>query len=181
MSIPLLRNCWYVAAWDHEILGDTLLERTILGQSLVLYRKSDGEPVAMNNKCPHRHAPLSMGRKQGDTLRCMYHGLVFDPTGQCVEIPGQTTIPAGTCVRTYPVVQRHRWIWIWMGEPELADVSLIPDTPAQTDTRWRMLPGYKNFAADYLLISDNLLDFSHLSYVHERTLGGSPNIAEARP
>ncbi|MCK9510091.1 MAG: aromatic ring-hydroxylating dioxygenase subunit alpha [Pigmentiphaga sp.] len=181
MTLPLLRNCWYVAAWDHEILGDTLLERTILGQSLVLYRKQDGQPVAMNNKCPHRHAPLSMGRKEGDALRCMYHGLRFAPDGRCTEIPGQANIPPGTCVRTYPVAQRHRWVWIWMGDPALADPAEIPDTPAQTDPGWRMKPGYKNFAADYLLISDNLLDFSHLSYIHERTLGGSPNIAEARP
>lgn len=181
MTVPFLRNCWYVAAWDHEILGDTLLERTILNQSLVLYRKADGQPVALSNKCPHRHAPLSMGRKEGDQVRCMYHGLRFDAAGRCTEIPGQSAIPPDTCVRAYPVVQRHRWVWIWMGEPALADPALIPETPAQTDPGWRMKPGYKNFAADYLLISDNLLDFSHLSYVHERTLGGSPNIAEARP
>lgn len=181
MTLPLLRNQWYVAAWDHEILADTLLERTILNQSLVFYRKADTSLVAMSNKCPHRHAPLSMGRKEGDHLRCMYHGLKFAPDGQCVEIPGQERIPEGTCVRTFPVVQRHRWIWIWMGDPAMADPARIPDTPTQTDPGWRMKPGYKNFAADYLLISDNLLDFSHLSYVHERTLGGSPNIAEARP
>src|SRR5690606_28290292 len=123
MTLPLLRNQWYVAAWDDEILGDTLLERTILGQPLVIYRKSNGHPVAMNNKCPHRHAPLSMGRKEGDSLRCMYHGLRFDPTGACVEIPGQERIPPSTCVRTYPMVQKHRWIWIWMGDPALADES----------------------------------------------------------
>lgn len=176
-----IRNAWYVAAWDHEILGDTLLERTLLGESVLLYRTEAGTPVALSNKCPHRHAPLSMGRREGDTVRCMYHGLRFDPTGACVEIPGQATIPASTCVRTYPVVQQHRWIWIWMGEPALADPATIPPCPAQDSPEWRLKPGYMHYQANYLLITDNLLDFSHLSYVHESTLGGSPQIAQTRP
>jgi len=176
-----VRNCWYVAAWDHEVLADTLLERSILNESILIYRLADGSPVALDNKCPHRHAPLSMGRREGDSVRCMYHGLKFDATGQCTEIPGQDRIPPKLCVKTYPMVQRGRWLWIWMGEPALADVALIPDAYSLSHPEWRMKPGYLHYNADYLLISDNLLDFSHLSYVHEKTLGGSPNIAQARP
>lgn len=176
-----IRNLWYVAAWDHELLGDTLLERTLLGDAILLYRKADGQPVALSNKCPHRHAPLSMGRREGDTVRCMYHGLRFDPTGACVEVPGQAVIPPRTCVRSYPVVQRQRWVWIWMGDPALADPAAIPACPAQDSADWRMKPGYMHYDANYLLITDNLLDFSHLSYVHESTLGGSAQIARTRP
>lgn len=176
-----VRNCWYVAAWDHEVLGDTLLERTIIGESLLVYRRADGSPVVLSNRCPHRQAPLSMGRKEGDAVRCMYHGLKFDGSGRCTDIPGQETIPAKLCVRSYPVVERGRWIWVWMGDPTLADEGLIPDAYTLKHPDWRFKPGYLHYDADHLLICDNLLDFSHLSYVHEKTLGGSPNIAQCRP
>ena len=176
-----LKNCWYVAAWDHELLGDTLLARTLLGEPLVLYRRGDGRPVALEDRCPHRHAPLSMGRREGDAIRCMYHGLRFEPDGRCVEIPGQLQIPSKMCARSYPVVEQGRWVWVWMGDPARADVAAIPSAPPLKHPQWRYRPGYMRYEADYLLICDNLLDFSHLSYVHERTLGGSPNIAEVRP
>lgn len=176
-----IRNCWYVAAWDHELLGDTLLARTLLNEPLLLYRRQDGTPVALSNRCPHRHAPLSMGRREGDSIRCMYHGLRFEPSGQCVEIPGQPQVPAKLCARSYPVVEQGRWLWVWMGDAERADPTRIPPTPTLKHPEWRYKPGYMHYQADYRLICDNLLDFSHLSYVHEKTLGGSPNIAESRP
>lgn len=176
-----LKNCWYVAAWDHEILGDTLLSRTLLGQPVLLYRKDDGSVVAMDDKCCHRHAPLHLGRKEGDCVRCMYHGAKYDATGACVEIPGQDRIPPKLRQRVYPTVERKRWVWIWMGDPALADSTLIPDTFSLDHPDWRWKPSYLHYECNYLLISDNLLDFSHLSFVHEKTFGGSPNIAEARP
>ncbi|MEZ5656979.1 MAG: aromatic ring-hydroxylating dioxygenase subunit alpha [Burkholderiaceae bacterium] len=173
-----IRNAWYVAAWDHELLPEGLLARRILGQPMVFWRTGDGKAVAMRDLCPHRHAPLSLGRRENDSLRCMYHGLRFDAQGRCVEVPGQTRVPSRACVRTYPVVERKRWLWVWMGDPALADAALIPDTFSLADPGWRMKPGYKKFAAALLLITDNLLDFSHLSYVHEKTFGGSSAIAE---
>ncbi|HSW07940.1 aromatic ring-hydroxylating dioxygenase subunit alpha [Aquabacterium sp.] len=176
-----VKNCWYVAAWDHEVLADTLLARTIVGESVLVYRKADGTPVAIDNRCAHRHAPLSLGRKEGDAVRCLYHGLKYGSDGRCTEIPGQETIPDKLCVRSYPALERGRWIWVWMGDPARADEALIPDAFSLKHAEWRYKPGYLHYDADHLLICDNLLDFSHLSYVHEKTLGGSPNIAEARP
>src|SRR5882757_1643973 len=101
-----IRNAWYVVAWDFEVLSDTILERTILGESVIVYRTADGIPVVMENRCCHRAAPLSLGRKEGDYIRCMYHGLKFDTSGACVEIPGQARIPPSAKVKTYPAVQR---------------------------------------------------------------------------
>mgnify|MGYP003583240939 FL=1 len=176
-----LKNCWYVAAWDHEILGDTLLSRTLLGQPVLFYRKEDGAVVAMDDKCCHRHAPLHMGRKEGDCVRCMYHGAKYDASGACVEIPGQDRIPPKLRQRIYPTVQRQRRVWIWMGGPPLAGHTLVPHTFSLDHPDWRWKPSYLHYGCNYLLISDNLLDFSHLSYVHEKTFGGSPNIAESRP
>lgn len=176
-----LMNSWYVAAWDHELIDGKLLARTLLEKPVLLYRGDSGRVIALDNRCCHRGAKLSNGRREGDDIRCMYHGLKFDATGQCTEIPGQDRIPPKLCVKSYPMVQRGRWLWIWMGDPERADPALIPDAYSLNHPEWRMKPGYLHYDAHYQLISDNLLDFSHLSYVHEKTLGGSPNIAEVRP
>jgi len=122
-----LKDSWYVAAWSHEIDDGKLLGRTILGEPVLLYRGEAGHVVAMHDRCCHRGAPLSMGRREGDAVRCLYHGLKFSPSGQCVEIPGQDRIPPKACVRVFKVVERSSWIWIWMGDPARADESLIPD------------------------------------------------------
>jgi phenylpropionate dioxygenase-like ring-hydroxylating dioxygenase large terminal subunit len=172
-----IKNAWYVVAWDYEVLGDTILERSILGESVIVYRTAAGTPVVLENRCCHRGAPLALGRKEGDCIRCMYHGLKFASSGECVEIPGQDRIPAGAMVKSYPAAQRTRFIWVWMGDRNKADVSLIPDTYSVQHSQWRTKPGYKLFRANIALIADNLLDFSHLSYVHESSLGGSAAIA----
>lgn len=176
-----LRNCWYVAAWSDEVRGEILLSRKLLGEQVLLYRQEGGGVGALIDRCSHRFAPLSIGRREGDCVRCMYHGLVFSADGACVEEPGRTRPSPNTAIRSYPVVERYRQIWIWMGEPALADPGLIPDCHWQDDPAWRSNPAYIHYDADYRLIMDNQLDFSHLSFVHENTLGGSLTIAETRP
>lgn len=176
-----IKNTWYVAAWSHEIEGSDILARTIISQPVMLYRKEDGEIVALQDRCCHRGAPLSLGRREGDCVRCMYHGLKFDSQGACIEAPAQERIPPQAKVKSFPVVERHRWIWIWMGDPALADPSTIPDTHWLDDPDWRGLPGYIHYHVNYLLIADNLLDFSHLPYVHPTTLGGGEDYAKVQP
>src|SRR5580658_39831 len=176
-----LKNTWYVAAWSHEISAEALLARTITRVPVLLWRDRAGRVVALEDRCCHRAAPLSKGRREGDRIRCMYHGLLFDTAGRCVEIPSQEFIPPAARVRALPVIERFKWIWVWMGDPARADESLIPDTHYLDDPGWRGIPGYLHYDANYLLITDNLLDFSHLSYVHETTLGGSAKYATALP
>ena len=171
LSGRFIHEAWYVAAWDHEITADALFARTLLGRPVVFHRTADGQVVALDDRCPHRAAPLSAGRKEGDTIRCLYHGLRFDAAGRCVEMPGQDRIPPAACVRRYPVVERDRFVWIWMGDPARADPSSILDFFWHRDAGWRMKPGYIHYQANYQLVVDNLLDFSHLSYVHPTTLG----------
>jgi phenylpropionate dioxygenase-like ring-hydroxylating dioxygenase large terminal subunit len=166
-----LRNCWYVAGWSHHFELGAVVPRTMLGEPIVLYRKEDGEVVALEDRCCHRLAPLSKGRREGDDLRCMYHGLKFAPSGQCVEIPGQSIVPPHARVRAYPVVEQDCWVWVWMGDAALADPALIPRALGHDDPEWWMQTGQLAYEADYQLINDNLLDLSHLSYVHENTLG----------
>ena len=127
-----LRNSWYVAAWNHELIDGRKLPRTILERPIVMYRGESGKVVALDDRCCHRAAPLSMGRIEGDDIRCMYHGMKFDPSGKCIQIPGQDMIPPKLGVRSYPVVERYNLIWIWMGETEKADPNLIVDHPPAT-------------------------------------------------
>ncbi len=122
-----LRNAWYVAAWADEVVADRPFGRTLLDEPVVLFREAGGAPVALEDRCCHRHYPLSRGRMVDGALECGYHGLTFDGTGKCIRIPAQTAIPESACVRRYPVVERNKWIWIWMGDPALADPAQICD------------------------------------------------------
>jgi phenylpropionate dioxygenase-like ring-hydroxylating dioxygenase large terminal subunit len=172
-----LLNCWYVAAWDHELIDGRLLARTLLDKPVVLFKGESGRPVALDDRCCHRGALLSNGRVEGDCVRCMYHGLKFDASGKCVQIPGQENIPPKLGVRSYPVVERDRLVWIWMGDPAKADPAKILDFQYLRDTGWRGHPGYMHYDSNYLLIVDNLADFAHLAFVHTKTLGGSEEYA----
>ena len=175
-----VRNCWYVIAWDHEVPQDGLFSRTVLGEAILLYRTASGEITALRDRCCHRLAPLSMGRKEGDCVRCGYHGLLFDATGRCIEIPGLQTVPAKARVQRYPLAVKNKWVFVWMGDPARADPALLPDNFSCDSPEWDYLPGYMHYSTPQQLICDNLLDFSHLSYVHEKTLGGTTAIAQAR-
>jgi vanillate O-demethylase monooxygenase subunit len=180
MSAPagtFLKNCWYMAAWDHELIDGKLLARTILEEPMLLYRGESGRAVALDNRCCHRGAKLSNGRMEGDDIRCMYHGLKFDPTGKCIQIPGQDNIPKGLGVRSYPVVEKQNIVWVWMGEAAKADPSLILDIEYLGNPKWRGVPDYMHYDADYRLIVDNLSDFAHLAFVHTKTLGGTEEYA----
>ncbi|HEV7714212.1 MAG TPA: aromatic ring-hydroxylating dioxygenase subunit alpha [Steroidobacteraceae bacterium] len=172
-----LKNCWYVAAWDYELIDGKLLSRTLLEEQVLLYKGDSGKVVALTDRCPHRAALLSQGRLEGDAVRCMYHGIKFDSAGRCMQIPGQDLIPPKMRVRSYPVVERDHLIWIWPGDPAKADPALIVDFPYLGDPQWKGIPAYLHYDANYLLIVDNLSDFAHLAFVHTHTLGGSEEYA----
>jgi phenylpropionate dioxygenase-like ring-hydroxylating dioxygenase large terminal subunit len=174
-SFPL--NAWYVAAWDHEV-NRNLLARTIGGKRLVLYRTQDDKPVAMEDACWHRLAPLSLGRLEGDTVTCPYHGLKFNSAGRCVHMPSQDTINPAATVRTYPLVQKHRFVWIWLGDPALADSSDIPDLHWNQDPGWTADGETLHLACNYRLVVDNLMDLTHESFVHSSSIGNDA-VAEA--
>lgn len=177
-----LRNSWYVAGWTHQFEPGQLVARKILGEPIVLYRARTGRVVAMEDRCCHRFAPLSRGRLEGDDIRCMYHGIKFAADGRCLEIPAQDTIPEAVQVRTYQAVEKDRWIWVWLGDRERADTTLIPNALHHDDPDWLIGTGEMEYDANYQLIHDNLLDLTHLTFVHENTLGrGNPAWGTARP
>jgi vanillate O-demethylase monooxygenase subunit len=175
-----LRNCWYVAAWDDEV-ARTPLPRTLLDEHVVMFRTENGSPVALEDRCCHRNMPLSRGKLFGDNLRCGYHGLVYDAAGRCVAVPGQTAIPPGAKVRSYPLVERWRLLWIWMGDAAKADPKLIPDWHYLDHPDWIVAPGNGGkplpLKCNFELSNDNLLDLTHVGVLHESRLGGT-NVGE---
>ena len=168
-----IKNAWYVAAWDHEV-GRALTATTILGEEIVLYRKADGTPVALENACPHRKLPLSMGRLKGDDVECGYHGLTFDCAGACVRVPGATKIPKTAKVRAYPLAERYGLLWIWMGDAASANADDIVPVENWGDPAWGVNRGESmTVDCNYLYITDNLLDPSHVAWVHTTSFGGA--------
>jgi vanillate O-demethylase monooxygenase subunit len=165
-----VRNAWYVAAWDHEI-GRDMRRRVILDEPVLLFRTVEGKPVALEDRCCHRQAPLSMGKLVGDIVQCPYHGLRFDTSGKCVRIPSQERIPPSAKVRAYPVVEKYHWLWIWPGDAAKADPALIEDFHWLDDPTWGFGGSYMHVPANYLLLVENLLDTTHLSFLHPTTLG----------
>jgi phenylpropionate dioxygenase-like ring-hydroxylating dioxygenase large terminal subunit len=165
-----VRNAWYVAAWDHEITR-SLKRRIILDEPILLFRKDDGTPVALEDRCCHRQAPLSMGKLIGNVVKCPYHGLEFDAAGKCVKVPSQDMVPPSAKVRSYPLVEKNHWLWIWMGDPAKADPALIEDFHFLDDPKWRFGGNYLHVESNYLLLVENLLDTTHLPFLHPTTLG----------
>lgn len=177
-------NRWYVAAWSEEITRAPM-ERWLFGQPVVMYRRTDGSVVALEGRCPHRHFPLAKGKVIGDNLQCAYHGITFGPDGRCVRVPTQSFAPAACRTRSYPVAQRGLWVWIWPGDATLADTARIPETEIQDAPAPAFsirVREYRHVKGRYMLLHDNLLDLSHLEYLHAAGIGsaGAAGVREQR-
>lgn len=166
-----IKNQWYVAGWDHEIDREPFA-RAICGQPILFYRKFDRTVVALHDACPHRLLPLSMGIKEGDNIRCRYHGLLVNSEGQAVEMPVPSErVPRSICTKVYPTVERHRFIWVWIGDADRADPALVPDFWPCSHAGWTFDGGYNFIKCDYRLVIDNLMDLTHETYVHQGSIG----------
>ena len=176
-----VRNAWYVAAWSDE-LRERPLARRILDEAIVLFRDSAGTVAALEDRCCHRGTPLALGRIVNQGLECGYHGLIFDGGGKCVAVPGGHLVPPGARVRSYPVIEKNQFVWIWMGDSKRADYSAVFDYPYHDDPQhWPHRHTIYRMQCDYRLVIDNLMDLSHLGYVHGATVGGAPTThVEAR-
>lgn len=169
--MSFLTNCWYVAAWADE-LGAEMLPRQLLGQPVVMFRRRDGVAVALADRCPHRFAPLHMGKLVDDTIECAYHGLKFDCSGKCTFNPhGNGMIPARAMVQSYPVVERYKLLWIWMGDAAEADDSAIPEFDFLSDPTFQNVKGYTLADGHYELMTDNIMDLGHIEFLHPGLLG----------
>lgn len=168
-----VKNMWYVAAFSSDLIPGRCLARRFLDEPVVLFRTASGILSALTDRCSHRAFPLSEGHVDGEILRCAYHGLEFASTGLCVHIPGQARIPPATTIRSYPVCERDEIIWIWMGEPGEADCGAILANPEHADPRWSWRSYYMHVEANWQLLIDNILDLTHVAYIHAKTIGGN--------
>ncbi len=174
---PFPLNAWYAAAWDHEVKRE-LTPRTICNKKIVFWRRSDGSVAAVEDACWHRLLPLSLGRLDGDNVVCGYHGLAFDGHGRCTRMPSQETRNPSAGVRAYPTIQKHRFVWVWPGDPALADPALVPDLHWNHDPEWAGDGKMIHVKCDYRLVVDNLMDLTHETFVHHSSIGNEA-VAEA--
>jgi vanillate O-demethylase monooxygenase subunit len=174
--MDFIRNIWYAAMWAQDLPEVEMTRVTVIGEPLVLFRNGAGLPVALLNRCPHRFAPLHLGKlcANRERIQCGYHGLEFDTTGRCVHNPHSETIPAAARVPAFTAVERHSLIWVWMGE-QPAREELIPDFSAFDETNNARVSRRESIELEvnYQLMTDNLLDLSHVSFLHDGVLGHS--------
>jgi phenylpropionate dioxygenase-like ring-hydroxylating dioxygenase large terminal subunit len=170
--MAFLRNGWYVAALPREVDGEALLSRKLLGENILIYRLADGGWAALRDRCPHRFVPLHMGKRVEDDIVCPYHALRFNADGRCVHNPhGEQKIPDAARVHSYPLVERDGLLWIWMGDPVLADPSQIMDCSKLGDGDSESVGyGQMHFGSNYLLLIENILDLSHADHVHSEII-----------
>ncbi|MEO3858179.1 aromatic ring-hydroxylating dioxygenase subunit alpha [Acrocarpospora sp. B8E8] len=174
---PFVRNAWYIAALRSEC-GERMLARSVLGVSVTLFRTRSGRTVALRNRCSHRGYPLSEGSLgPDDVITCGYHGFRFDAAGTCLSVPGQSGIPGGSDLRSFPAAENGPFVWIWMGDPALADPAEIPAETGFGDPSFRFVSGHVVIDAGHTLIADNVLDLSHESFIHATKIG-SREVAE---
>lgn len=174
----LIADAWYIAGTSADF-SRTLKDRWILNRNVLFYRKEDGTPVALDNRCAHRSFPLSHGSLEGDNVVCGYHGLTYDPAGVCVRVPSLRIVPANICVASYPVVERHPLVWIWVGRRDKADEALIPQHAPIKMQGSACVSGYFHLQCNYVGLHENLHDLTHFSYLHAQTVG-TPEFAAAR-
>jgi len=169
-STPFIRNAWYVIAQSAEV-SRTPMARTALSTSVVLFRTQGGAVVALANRCCHRSFPLVHGTVDGDTIVCGYHGLRYDTTGKCIEIPMQKSVPASMRVRAFRTAEKGSFVWIWMGAESTAPADGPPHQEWLDHPDWAVRVGYLYVKGSYVHLHENLLDLSHLSFLHARTFG----------
>jgi len=164
------RNQWYAFGWDYEV-GRAPIGRRICNEPIVVYRRLDGTPVALEDACPHRLLPMSAGRVEGDNIRCGYHGLLMSSSGETLEMPGGDPPRPHICGKSYSIIEKHRFVWVWIGDPARADPDLLPDMSMNTAAGWRTDGGTYPVKCDYRLLIDNLMDLTHETYVHSSSIG----------
>lgn len=168
-SYPL--QCWWVAAFSDEI-GRELTSRSLLETPVLMYRTAAGEVVAMEDRCPHRAAPLSLGTLLGDDVVCGYHGFQFGPSGRCTRVPSQSAVPSAVRTRTFPVIEQAPFVWIFLGDTDRLD-RVPPPTGLDwaDDDAFTLITGQFDIAANYMLLKENVLDLTHFGYVHAKSFG----------
>jgi vanillate O-demethylase monooxygenase subunit len=164
------KNAWYVAAMPDELPQDKPLGRRICGEPIAFYRGAQGQVAAVEDFCPHRGAPLSLGFVKDGQLVCGYHGLAMGCEGKTISMPGQR-VRGFPAIKSYPVAERYGFIWVWPGDAALANVADIPAPIWHGKPDWAYGGGLYHMKCDFRLLVDNLMDLTHETYVHSNSIG----------
>jgi vanillate monooxygenase len=167
--MTFIKDTWYVACTADEI-DEKPLGRTICNETIVFYRAAEGKVAALEDFCPHRGAPLSLGKVVEGNLTCGYHGLEMGCDGKTIAMPGQR-VNAFPAIRSYPVEERYGFIWVWPGDASKSDAALIPHQEWHNNPSWAYGGGMYHIKCDYRLMIDNLMDLTHETYVHASSIG----------
>ncbi len=147
-----------------------MLGRWLLDTPVLLYRRLDGVAVAIENRCPHRGAPLTLGCLKDDVVQCGYHGFEFASDGTCVKVPSMKAPPAAASVRSFPLVEKKPFLWIYLGDPDrIDDVPPPPELDWASEPTFASVNGRLDISANYMLLKENVLDLTHFGYVHAKT------------
>ena len=166
---PVLVDDWHPVVACDELARRRLVAVRLLGEDIVVWQ-ADGAPLAWQDLCVHRGTRLSLGRVEGGTLQCPYHGWVYGADGQCVRIPARPEAPPPrkARVKTYRAVACHGLVWVSLGEPARDP----PPFPEWDQSAFRkLLCGPYAVAASGPRIVENFLDVAHFPFVHGGILG----------
>ena len=178
----MFKNFWYAVAFSHEVTAAPRAV-TVMGISLVLWRRADGAPVVQLNRCPHRGAALHIGRVVGDQLECPYHGWLFNQEGAATAVPSGAPggpVPTRARLETWPVAEQAGFVWAFLGDLPESERPPLPDVPEHRDPTWRMISGEFLWNAHYTRVVENAVDIAHAPFVHAGSFG-NPDLPQVPP
>lgn len=173
MSEIYNENAWYVIAYSHEVKPSQVLSRVVLEKELVVYRGSSGKITVAVDRCPHKSVSLSMGKVEGDNIKCLYHGWGFSSDGILVDIPNAPDdMRLPKCkLKLYETIEQDGLIWSWM------NLDTKPDQKPRMfpmDSKYKWVNFNNVMKASMDLILENGLDCAHTGFVHDGLFRGIP-------
>ncbi len=184
-------NFWYPVAVSSRVRKGKTFAATFAGERIALYRGMSGAVYALEDRCAHRQVPLSMGVVEGDVLRCCYHAWAYRGNGRISQIPylpkNAARPPRG--VRAYPVREAYGLVFVFPGDPQIADGTALPELPEFDSAKHKTMTFSRTVRCHYSFMHENLLDMNH-QFLHRGIVGKiqptllgydtSPDSVEAR-
>jgi phenylpropionate dioxygenase-like ring-hydroxylating dioxygenase large terminal subunit len=159
---------WYIVALSHQLKPNQILSRTVLGEWLAIFRGADGQPVALRDRCMHRHSRLSQGRVSNGQLSCPYHGWVYDAAGQVVAVPAEGDnfkSLKSRCARRYDVREQDGYVYVRLKTSPSCEFQPFP-MPQYQQPGWETVRVINRFPNSVTNCAENFIDIPHTVSVH---------------